>query len=301
MDLEVFINEIVEELRKRLGSGYLVSDQTIRKNNGVLYHAVSISDSSHKVSPCFCIENYYELYQKPEDIGLIAEDIIITYRKEKIPEVSFEWVKDKKQVLSQVLFRIVSTERNKMLLKNVPHYDMPELGFSALFYVMVDTGNGPNGTILLGDRHMEMLDVSEGELIESAWRNTPLAMEYTIINMDELLSDGCCEMACGAACPPQPFPVYVVTNKQKLFGAGCIVYPGILEKIAQKLGFDFYILPSSIHEVIVLPAESFEKDQAEALKMVVMEINQKELACEEVLTDSVYYYSREKQKLFLAA
>ena len=89
--------------------------------------------------------------------------------------------------------------------------------------------------------------------------------------------------------------MYVLTNTQKLYGAGCMLYPGLLEAISEKLDADLYLLPSSIHEVILLPAESriCQKELAE----MVDSINRTELAADEILSSSVYYYSRTQQAL----
>ncbi len=301
MDFETFLNDTAEEIKRRLGSCYQVCSRTIRKNNGVMRRAVVISDDEHKTAPCYYMENYYELYQKQEDIGIIAEDIVNTYRKEEKPDFSFEWLYDRKQVLERVLFRIIGTDRNTGLLENAPHHDMPGLGLSAVFYIMAGADCRGAASVMIRNRHMEMLGVSEEELWEYAWRNTPEAMGCSISSIAEILGKLLCGTASGAGYPAEAGSMYVVTNRKKLYGAGCILYPGVLEKLAQESGCDLYIFPSSIHEMIAVPSEKFDRCRAEELKQMVTEINQKELACEEVLADSVYYYSRKEQKLFLAA
>lgn len=84
-----------------------------------------------------------------------------------------------------------------------------------------------------------------------------------------------------------------------LYGAGYILYPEVQEQAAQTLKSDFYVLPSSIHETIALPATKFDNSQAQDLKDMVIGINH-ELTREETLSDNVYYYSCEKHKLYLA-
>ena len=89
--------------------------------------------------------------------------------------------------------------------------------------------------------------------------------------------------------------MYVLSNKARVQGAACILYPGILKDFAAAIRSDFYILPSSIHEVILLPAQG-EEDR-EALKQMVREVNASQVEREEVLSDSVYYFDREQNKL----
>ncbi len=90
-------------------------------------------------------------------------------------------------------------------------------------------------------------------------------------------------------------PLLVLTNKRKCFGASCILYRGLLEKFSERLGQGFYILPSSIHEVILLP-ENYVKHPDRLMKMV-SEVNETQLALEDVLTDSVYYYERKTGRI----
>ena len=87
-----------------------------------------------------------------------------------------------------------------------------------------------------------------------------------------------------------PSDMNVLTNESKLNGAACILYENVLYDFAQKLGADLYILPSSVHEVILLPKLSmFEKDE---LVNMVKEVNTEGVAADEVLSDHVYEYNR---------
>ena len=90
-------------------------------------------------------------------------------------------------------------------------------------------------------------------------------------------------------------PMYVLSNRTRVQGASCILYPNILKDFAAAVKSDFYILPSSVHEVILLPVQGDEDE--EGLKRMVCEVNETQVEREEVLSDSVYYYSREREKL----
>ena len=89
--------------------------------------------------------------------------------------------------------------------------------------------------------------------------------------------------------------MYVLGNRMKLFGAAVLLYDGLLEKIADQIKKNFFILPSSIHEVILIPDD--EDQEAEELWKMVCEINATQVEPEEVLTDSVYYFSRKNKKI----
>ena len=90
-------------------------------------------------------------------------------------------------------------------------------------------------------------------------------------------------------------PMYVLTNQQKLYGAACMLYPGVLKAFSEENGQDFYVLPSSVHEVILIPAEPGTNEAL--LREIVTEINRTQVAKDEVLADSIYYYSRNRDQI----
>ena len=75
-------------------------------------------------------------------------------------------------------------------------------------------------------------------------------------------------------------PMYVLTNRQRLNGACCILYQDVLKQVAGRLGDSLYILPSSIHEVIAIPASA--SGNPKELSQLVQEINIAEVAPEEI-------------------
>ena len=92
--------------------------------------------------------------------------------------------------------------------------------------------------------------------------------------------------------------MYVCSNSQKVNGAGVILYKDLLKQFAEKTGSDFYILPSSIHETLLVPVS--DQMEVEALRSMVREVNATQVAPEEVLSDNVYIYRREDDKISLA-
>ena len=99
--------------------------------------------------------------------------------------------------------------------------------------------------------------------------------------------------------PPEgKTPMYVLTNRKRCNGAACVLYEQVLENFAKKINDNLYILPSSVHEVIMIPASFAGK--ASQLREMVEEINATQVEDEEVLSDSVYFFNRMTKKLELA-
>ena len=90
-------------------------------------------------------------------------------------------------------------------------------------------------------------------------------------------------------------PMYVATNVQKVWGAGVILYDNLLKTFAEHIGGDFYILPSSTHEVLFVPA--YVGFDAKSLKQMVKEVNATEVSEQEFLSNNIYYYSMDDDRM----
>lgn len=90
-------------------------------------------------------------------------------------------------------------------------------------------------------------------------------------------------------------PMYVATNSKKLNGACVMLYDGLLRDFARKVGRSFYIIPSSIHEVILIP-DTLDMD-IRYMKAMVKEVNGTEVALDEVLSDNVYRYDIDTDRI----
>ena len=90
-------------------------------------------------------------------------------------------------------------------------------------------------------------------------------------------------------------PMYIMTNRQEVNGASVLLYDDVLQTFALKKKTDFYILPSSIHEVILVPSDRI--DNPSDLFTMVEDANRTVVALGDILSDSVYYYNREKNQI----
>lgn len=162
--------------------------------------------------------------------------------------------------------------------------------------MLIDMGETIQGTILVHNSLMEMWNSTEKELLWHALHNTPSVSGYSIMKMAEFL-DGFAETECSGCLKD----IYILTNHEKLYGAGCMFYTGLLEQIAEEKRSGFYVLPSSIHEVLLIPDTAPDVETAGKLRDMVREINRSEIIRpEDFLSDEVYYYDRNRRTLSAA-
>lgn len=217
-----------------------------------------------------------------------------------MPDV--RWIADWKRVCGQVLFRLVNTEQNTGMLEHMPHTDMPELGLSMVYYLLLDAGDGQHAAVHVQHSLMRAWKVSEAELRRQAGRNTPERMRIGLYRLVQAEAEGAgLETARMQETAAGSIRAYVLTNEQMLYGAAGMLYEGVLEHAAEEMRSGFYVLPSSVHEVILYSSEGTDRMELEGLKSMVAEINRSGLVDrEDVLSDEVYYYDRMKRRLFSA-
>ncbi|MCM1233743.1 MAG: DUF5688 family protein, partial [Ruminococcus flavefaciens] len=87
----------------------------------------------------------------------------------------------------------------------------------------------------------------------------------------------------------------VLSNEKGINGATVLLYPDCLKELSEFCAGDFYVLPSSIHEILAVPAS--RNFVPEKLEKMVHEVNACCLQEDEILSDHIYYYSVEDSSL----
>lgn len=277
MDYREFTEAIRDMVADTL-EDHEVSLMDVSKNNGVKLTGLKIMGEGN-ISPVIYLENYYAEYKDGKDIQDIENEILRVYSENSGVKLFFEefaswdWVKDR------VCFKLISKEKNKEFLESVPH--RPFLDLAMVYYVPVDVTDLGFASIIVHNEHLEMWGISERSLNMRAKINTAKAMPSAYWGISEILG-----------MPTLEDHMYVVSNESRINGAAVMAYSEKFAELADKLDSDLIVIPSSVHEVLVVSNNDFFNDVEKILSMV-KSINSTEVASEEVLSDSVYKYSKE--------
>jgi hypothetical protein len=292
MNYQEFIHTLSEQLEARLDSDTTLQLQRISKNNGVCYDAFLLVNAGVNLSPTIYIPPYYHQYLDGVGMDSIADDILATYRK-NLPAHNFDTTlfTDYAKARRRIVMRLVSYERNREMLTSVPHKRF--LDFAILFYCLLESSNRQQAGILIHNHHLSLWDVDSEDLYDAAVHNSPMLLEYKLDNLYDILRSVLSE----AEFPDDgdSVPMYVLSNSHRTYGASVILYPGLLAKLADSFEKDLLILPSSVHEVLILPYS--ELPDIRYYSEMVSEVNKAQLADEEILSDHAYYYSRETRMM----
>lgn len=291
------INEFAEIIKERLEerTGLEVRLAEVIKNNSVTLHGISIIVPEINIAPNIYLESFFKEYERGMSFEEITERIINVWEREKgHKHFDVEWFRDFEQIKERIAYKLVNYEANRKLLEDVPH--VPFLNLAKVFYVTIDCKEFGSGSILVHNNHMELWGVTTEELDELASINTPKLFQAEIMSMavvmKELMQDVSEEMELLI-----DNKMFVVTNKDRHYGAAAMCYPNIIKKFAEQKECDLIILPSSVHEVLILPCEG---EDFKRFKEMVIEVNETALSPEEVLSNSVYIYRRELDKIVIA-
>ena len=317
MEMIEFQEKIKKALQEYGGSEMTVRISKVRKNNGHILTGVSMYKPGSNITPTLYIDDYLKRYEEGITFGEIMKDIIYmleNYAIDREMDISFftEWDRAKRRIV----YRLINAEKNEELLKEVPY--IPFMDLAIVFYYLMGDKSMGNASIMIHKKHLAVWEVEEKSLYDVAVKNTHKMLPYAIQNISQLMRDvlfenigkqmgekGCTDKECVEEITDrmmeqlspihQQVNMYVLSNNSRYYGAACILYKDLLRKFAESYDADIYILPSSVHEMILLPDRGGE-DPVKLAEMV-RDVNDTQLSPEEVLSDSVYYYDRKSGEI----
>lgn len=295
-----FINEVVNALEKEFGNQYNIKVNQIAKNNGLIRHGLCIIEQNVIVTPTIYMEEYYAMYQQgvqmPEIIRRIC-DYNESAKDIKIEDFDVRRFGELDAVKDRIVYKLVNTAMNQDMLQDHPHIEVLDL--SMVFQVIVSNQESGQMTITIRNAHMQAWGIEVEQLKELAEINTRRMFPEDIIRMEDLLNSLSKELVgeemLESVRRKEEEMFHVLTNKKEVQGAAVLLYDGLLKEIAEQADGNLVILPSSVHECILLK-ETVETDYQQ-LKTMVQEVNAEMVVQEEVLSEHVYRYDRDKDAL----
>ena len=279
--------KLKEAIENRLGAEYAISFREIEKNNGLRHEAVAASmhgvEASIDITRMSLLEKIRSGAINVQEAG---QEIAELFRGDPgIKEAREVYERlDKPYILGRVTYQLINRERNAARLKTVPYKEILDL--AAVYRLLLADSGFSDYSVLLSHDICGKYGINEEVLDAAAKENTD--GYFHVCDLGTLLAEMC-------GIPEQemkdPLPAYVFTNWPRENGASILLYKKYFDRLSREIEDDLYILPSSIHDLIVVPAE---KGEPEGLRQMVCEINANVVKPEEILSMNVYRYSREK-------
>lgn len=274
MNYTEFMNAMLCEIRGQVDAQVRTELYTVTKNNGTRRTGILFKQEDSNLAPTIYLEEFYQKYLKEQQVADLADSICSIYQEIRVKKTcDCQNLFDFNHVKEHIVYKLIRRDANEELLKKIPYE--PFLDLAVVYYIQIDNTRFGSAAIQIRNEHLRYWRVEKEEIRRLAEKNTPRIYPVQIRQIVRFM--------------------YVATNEQCSLGAAVMRYPDFREKVRGMIRGDFYILPSSIHEVILVP-ESFGLEP-ERMQEMVKEINQTGVAPEEVLSDSVYYFDGEEIRI----
>ena len=306
-------------IKQRMEQAHPSADVEIHKaakTNNLALTGVAIHEKGRNIAPNIYLEDFFKEYQAGKPLDEICH-IIEEIHKRTTPDSNFDAdvITDFSAVKEKVCYKLVNAEKNAILLKETPHRLWQDLAI--VYYVPVSVKSAAEVANITVSNSMMGLwgGVNEDMLYRHARINTPRLFKAKIMPVLEMMKNklqeietpelkmiaGMLEAELDTQIPEGTPQLYVTTNDCETNGAAVLLYDGLLEGFARRMGSDFYVFPSSVHETLFLPIPSDvgDQDRNHMLEMVRGVNASGKVAPEDILSDNVYYYDSKDNSLRL--
>lgn len=310
MDFKAFTESIQDMIKEFLPSDF--KDATVElvqhKKLNEQYTGLTVQKENQVAVPTINLEALYEAYDSDRIslIEAVTQAAAMVQMQPEGFEVDSLRITDYDTTKHKLFIRVSNAEKNQEMLQDAPHMLREDLAITYHIAVSMDDDAGIAST-LVNNHLMNMYGITQEQLHEDAMKSSPILFPATVTSMGEVMKgimmadmkeagmDQEMMDAILSDIPSEDVPMTVVTNEQGINGASTLFYPDLMDRLADRLGGDYFILPSSVHETLVVPDDG--KMSFLELRSMVTEINATQVRPSERLTDEVYHYDS-KDKVF---
>lgn len=294
MVYEQFLTALKERMECALGPEYKLALHRIPRNNGLMLDGLCIMKKDSSIAPSIYLNTCYQQFLSGMPLEDIVYELLELYNSSRTPPgldlqelTLYEAVKDR------IAFRLVHAKANRNILNKVPHICWLDL--AVVFFLCISQDNSGIITAAICNEHLNIWNISKEDLVKQAFTNTPRLFPYTVTSMASLLEHLNQEDTMAG----DPAPFSILSNSSGVYGAGCLVYSNVIKNFADTIEQDIIILPSSIHEVLLL-ADTGNISYGEMTRLIT-HINNTEVPKTDQLSNEVYIYSRKLDSISMAS
>lgn len=305
IEVKVFADGVAGKIKEYLPKEYqnvICGIMESNKNNGVARISVNFHIPDSRVSPVIYMEPFYDEIRLGKPVDLVMKEIancaVKAMQEKALPGIfdleSYDSVKEYLKI------GLINKNANRKTLLERPHMDMEDL--SAICKIEVPQEDSRIAAVINVSCQMsDRWGIEKEELFQKAAENTIRDHPPMLMEMDEAVrwQEGSImpeNLLKADQVPDTDCPMYVMTNQFTRNGAVAMLYPEVLERMCGLFPEGYYILPSSIHDLVIIP-KSVGMEPGE-LGAMVRDINKAAVMREEVLSDRIYEYDKVKGRIF---
>ena len=294
MSYEEFKAWAADEIRAWLPPEYADADVSIHRMEklGLAYDGMTVVRSGQRAAAAVNLTAFYDMYQEGRTAGDIIHEMADVAAMQA-PQMEYSVFSDYEAAKDRLFIRVTNKETNADVLAGMPHKEVEDLAIT--YHVLVNHDQNGIASAPVTDDLLRHYGVTAEQLHEDAIANSQRMLPAQLDSMQNMLF-GMMTPEASDTLRDEPYPgsiMLVLTNNVQLNGAAALFYPGVMDQAAERLGGDFIVLPSSTHEVIMIPADGMTDFRS--LEQMVKDINRSQVAPEERLSDHVYHYDAQER------
>lgn len=286
MNYDEFLNAAKDQAKEQFPSTE-VTIQQVEKLQGESYTGLSVRPEGTNTAVTLNLKDSFEAYERhPEQLDMILNDVMSGVRMglDQIPQVNVSTLSDYEQVKNHLMMQVIPVEPNAERLEAIPHKTIEDI--AVVYRIDVSDSRHHDASVLITNQMLDQFGITPEQLHQDAVASQMEHRPPTLKNMSEMMA----EMSGGLMDMPES-PMWVATVEGGVNGAAVVQIPDFMSQAAERLGGDFFVLPSSIHECLFIRDDGeFERGQLEAM---VQSVNATEVSEADFLSDSVYHYDSE--------
>ena len=292
MNFEEFTEFMRDEIKDFLPDEYQDANIMVSEihKQGKSYTGITLADDDHTTMPVINLNQFYEKYENGDTTDKILYEMSEIIERQT-PDVNMELFTDYSQAKDNLFIRVCNPEKNADYLEGKPFSAREDLVVTYHIRLDVSVDGAGIASTPVTDQMLKMFGVSPQQLHDDAVANSEKIMPAQFTSMMKLMT--------GMEPDPDDPQMMVLTNEHAINGAAAMFYEGQLDSVAEQMGGNVFILPSSIHEVIILPDNG--EFQVAELESMVKSINATQVAPDEQLSDRVYHYDATDRVFELAS
>lgn len=272
---------LCKQIRDKYGDAVEVVRRDVVKNNGLVLDGVIVRTPDDIVSPTIYLNDAANrVFDWEESVNSACDQLLNSIEQAQNEKLDVDLHSiNHENANCNIRATVINADKNKELLKQCPHELIEDLAIVCRCYV------SDNASFIVKNEHLYLLQLSSSEALEIAKKNSINKDEYQIKNIAEVINEVMGMDDDIMQDDMQP-PIYVITNQSRCQGAaGIFINEELRQEVMDVIGEDYYVIPSSIHEVLVVGTSTIEKED---LKAMIMDVNENHVSQDEYLSDEPY-------------
>lgn len=261
MNFDEFKKQLMQDIPDQINSDakIIVAENNVDKLQNESYQGIVVRKEGEQIGVTLNVSALYEHMDRNDisyDEMLSRATDIVEQEFEQSPEIDIASLSNYEAMKEKLIIQVVPTAENADMLANIPHHEMEDM--SVVYRLNMGSSDNGRATVLVTNAMMDSYGITAEQLHQDALEFAPMNEPAVIQSMAEVLME-MMGPEMGEMLPPEEMPMYVASVPDRVQGAGILAYPDFMEQAKERLGGDFYVLPSSVHECILL-ADSGDMD-----------------------------------------